>query len=836
MTWYVDFEGGTDSNSSAGNGDSFATRRKYLSNLTAASLVAGDEIRFMASPDVQSVGSCKWFKGGTARPTGTIASSTNATPIVMTVTGHGYSNDDIVLVFGHTTNTNANGYWQIANVTANTFELVGSVGNGVGGATGTAKKTADAILLPSQVTELVVHPTTTWTASANVTCSVNTSITYGRHVGPGSSTLSAEGVLFGSSFTTGLAAYYTLPAALDLTGYERLSFCINTNAAVTGLQIKLCTDTAGATPATNGTFSLPDLPANKNHKLTLSGGGDIGSGINSIAVYATADPGTAQLYLGWFMACKAASSADGLTMNTLIGKEQNLSWAASTAYALNSIRRPTPANRNGWMYKATAISGTGTSGGSEPTWPTALNETVVDNSGANQITWTCHDVEDGWHPIHQIYKKVCVLGGTVDSYPTEAWRVYAGHFQDTETIATYKREPITLESSSSNYTQTRTGATLNDSGTQTSFLTLSGGWNRTDMSSIATNGETVWDGLNGYGRWPQLINREWVDLSRFVFARMGGVGEVSGTGSAEEKGAVKLRSLCFCDSYSSQQTTTQLIYNQYYLSTPVQATGIVLIGVPEYFAYHADMASYVIKRFRASNINVAAGMFGRGAIVEDVRADFLAPASFVFSLDRGATLIRPVINCPAGAGSTFTFSDHNTVIDANIIAGPATDALPVLARTIEMSLWSQNHDLTGESYFWTTGAVGYTQSTTTRTGSKAWRLNITSLTAKTEYTPVKFPLAAFAVNASAAVTVTVYLRRDHTDMQAKLICRGGQIAGVPSDVSDSIGAAADTWEQQSITFTPTSAGAVEIEVWAWCLSTGAANRNLYIDDVTISQV
>src|SRR4051812_14356807 len=73
-----------------------------------------------------------------------IASSTNATPIVVTATAHGFANGDIVVIGAHTTNTAANGVWRIANVATNTFELTdpvsgaNAVGNGVGGATGYA--------------------------------------------------------------------------------------------------------------------------------------------------------------------------------------------------------------------------------------------------------------------------------------------------------------------------------------------------------------------------------------------------------------------------------------------------------------------------------------------------------------------------------------------------------------------------------------------------------------------------------------------------------------------------------------------------------------------------
>lgn len=72
-----------------------------------------------------------------------ISSSTNASPIVITTAAaHGYTTGDIVVVNGHTTNTAANGTWQVGTTTSTTFQLLtridgnNSTGNGVGGATG----------------------------------------------------------------------------------------------------------------------------------------------------------------------------------------------------------------------------------------------------------------------------------------------------------------------------------------------------------------------------------------------------------------------------------------------------------------------------------------------------------------------------------------------------------------------------------------------------------------------------------------------------------------------------------------------------------------------------
>jgi len=59
----------------------------------------------------------------------TIAGASNASPIVITATAHGFADDDAVTIQSVTGNTNANGVWIIDNVAANTFELLGSTGN-----------------------------------------------------------------------------------------------------------------------------------------------------------------------------------------------------------------------------------------------------------------------------------------------------------------------------------------------------------------------------------------------------------------------------------------------------------------------------------------------------------------------------------------------------------------------------------------------------------------------------------------------------------------------------------------------------------------------------------
>lgn len=65
-----------------------------------------------------------------------ITGATNATPIVVTATAHGYVNGDIVYIDSVGGNLAANGIWQVASVAANTFNLTNpvSAANAVGSA------------------------------------------------------------------------------------------------------------------------------------------------------------------------------------------------------------------------------------------------------------------------------------------------------------------------------------------------------------------------------------------------------------------------------------------------------------------------------------------------------------------------------------------------------------------------------------------------------------------------------------------------------------------------------------------------------------------------------
>ena len=96
---------------------------------------------------------------------------------------------------------------------------------------------------------------------------------------------------------------------------------------------------------------------------------------------------------------------------------------------------------------------------------------------------------------------------------------------------------------------------------------------------------------------------------------------------------------------------------------------------------------------------------------------------------------------------------------------------------------------------------------------------------------MRLPIAQIAVGASALVTVKAWMRRTNTGLTGRLVCKGSQIDGVAADVTSSITAAANTWEEVSLTFTPSEAGVVEIET-QWY---GGTTYTGYVSDATFSQ-
>lgn len=708
--------------------------KTFATGLSAARIVPGDTIRIMASPNPTDTGQTALWTAGPVPAVISIGSSTNASPIAMTVTSHGYSTGDRVLIASHTTNTNANGFWTIIVTGTNTFTLNGSTGNGVGGASGTVRKVNPCFVMlqTGAVTKHIDRCETLWTASSNVTSTVTASCKEG---------VGAANHVIATAFTTGLAAYKAT-GTIDLSAYKQVSFWIFNTVAIpaSSLSIRLCTDTVGATSV--HTITCPAIPsANVWVPITVNVGSALNSAIASVALYIDSDFGPVTIILDNILACKDATSVDSITLQSLISQN----------------------------------SGAG--------------------AGSDELWWAIQSIDDAAIKLEQ--------GSTVSSNQ-QVTAFYNG--LTNQTVELYKRETIKpgMLAGNSNLYDVRQEAGT-DFGT---LITYSGGWDRTAMSS--QSGATFIDGLNGQGTGLQLgsVCQSW-DLIGAVRFTIG---------------------ISWANTFSGGIIGT--IWGICCLSTNINPTIGVFKGTALYSTQGGSQAGITINGFNStfSKVICAGGVY------------FLLNGCIKLRVMSGSAIgCAQGISVGTGAGICEFYNfimSNNTIRDVsagstdiyfkNCLFGSTTEAL----QGSNGKVFSINHDQTvGNHQIFTDGGLISSNVSVRHTASGiSWVLQPTSTSRSSAY-PLPYVLGVFPCAANAAVTVSLWMRRDSTSLTGMLVIRGGQIAGVASDVTDTMTASANTWEQRSITFTPTEAGGFEIEVWAY----GGTTNSLYIDDFSISQ-
>lgn len=105
-----------------------------------------------------------------------VTSSTDATPIVVTKSSHGYVTGDKVIINGHTTNIAANGIFSVVKVDADTFQLkdintgASVAGSGAGAGSSGVVALAPKILFVQEFRNVILQVNTS--GSANFTLKV----------------------------------------------------------------------------------------------------------------------------------------------------------------------------------------------------------------------------------------------------------------------------------------------------------------------------------------------------------------------------------------------------------------------------------------------------------------------------------------------------------------------------------------------------------------------------------------------------------------------------------------------------------------------------------------
>lgn len=746
---------------------------------TGLRVLGGDTIRIMASPAPTSIGSATWTGGG--RPAAiNISSSTNATPIVITTaSAHGLVTGDYVSVTGHNVNTNARGVWRVGTTpTGTTFQILqidgtNTTGNGVGGATGNITKANNLVVKTSSplVQNIALcgglGQKPAWVASADA---LTTQSTSNWKEGNAATNITALG-----TFTTGKVAYYTLPATLDLSAYQQVSFWLlqsfGTLGAASQAYVALCTDTIGNTVAHQ--CNIPSLGAlNVWVPITVNLGANLNAAIRSVAFYVVTDVGRQDFTLDNIVACKAASSADSVTLQSLVSQSDGTgdeAWYAIQSLNSNVIML---ANANGTTSQSTSIRG------------------------------------------------------------------YNGF---STTITSYKRETTKTVPAA---TGTAVAAVVNNNGTSGNLITYSGGWDRTNMSTLT--GFTWYDGSNGNGIGIQFGNRSFNELNLVNFCRYNVGVQFTSVTADITIGPIYLTA---CSSQGIEfgsagrtNSTVAAIWanNNGGVGILFSGTGSAITTAKLVSNNTGNGVSFDGSRYNTIG-SLVAGNNGTSTITTGIQFQScfnstVGTATLANNSGSGITAFNSFNNSVNGGSTSghtqgvFVFFpgelylNNVTLNEVNEVSTGSTPPGIVYANRLD------NTDNNSWVFQIGVGTVNQQTAVVDSPATTSWRMRPTSDTA-TANSPLLLKLGTVVCAASSAVTVTARMQRSNTGLTMRLICPGGQITGVANDVFSDMTAVANTWQTVTITFTPTKAGAVDIYAEAF----GGTTFSGYVCNLTATQ-
>jgi len=869
--YYVDYQNGND----AFVGTNFASRKKTVHS-AATLAVGGDEIRIMASPDPTLVGTGIVTDRPGMNSSIVIGSQeitfsgvTGFTTITMA--NHGFSEGDTIGIYGNTAGRFLDGTWEINNVTTNKFNLVNYNGVGISSGSGgrVVNLTQKRILLDTAVTQNIASfgpRTTPWTASTNVVTTLQTSISdqttdtrYTEHD-------RSDMISPNATFTTGKAAFYTLPSTLDLSAYQQISLRVkhvsgntNTSSPYSNYSLRLCTDTIG-----NTSVHTVNLPARGNNgtssifkPITVDFGTNLNSAIRSVALYIDTDLGAQQIAISNIIACKDSSSPDSLTLTSLVGLNTTSNNSNKEWYTIESINdRRILLNLGDLRYPPKATNGAGGSGA----W-------FGNNAGSNNI-----------------YKRE-----TIEVFNTSSSPADPGPAIRTFTSGTF----------ASNYSNN---------------IIISGGWDRTNMTT--QTGMTYLDSRIYFG-YGMVIAHNFISLSnigivRFFTNLLQGTGiklenmvdfiscngpNLETASGASVVGCVNVKLIA-----AGAVTGASLLNQGASWNDGTSPCDITFVGYIQR-AYYSNGAN---ARARFTRFNAFIGG-GSDATIDIPTGNFSSDYVTIFpgggSVATGAGIRSQSNNdipglqaqvddqvkigiCTMGSvgtigiwgrnASKISVKEHNystgrssfgsyygNVLFANyslradtgsrILVGAGgtvnrgvdiasgsiylnnlqINASPEVSFSVASggNLYSKNHDgVSGEFYNVLAGAYVITEDITTRhtASGYSWKIECVNQNYDAE-----FMIAKVAASASTSITFKLYCyRASSTGSNARLKVLGNnRIAGITSDTfSSGLSGAVNTWEELSLTITPSDDCVAEV----FLVLDFSGTHTMYIDDFSVT--
>lgn len=441
-----------------------------------------------------------------------------------------------------------------------------------------------------------------------------------------------------------------------------------------------------------------------------------------------------------------------------------------------------------------------------------------DSTSADAITLNCAISKDSasgpeWYAIRSINGTTVILENG-NAVLTSNVRPYPG---TTESVTTYMRTGFNLVSQT---TSTVVNSLLVP-GTATAPVLYSGGWNRTDMS---TQTDETW-----YSQGSQCSHLLRSDQAFHNFEKISIIRGVT-TIYLNYTTTLSTNTVTQCHAAGSQYgvygvSVGKHIFSNCYITGPSTSIGLghgTELRTCSFDTSSASSAltlsgtaSFYNTKFRNNNSYAILD----GSIVKAFDCTFTGQGTGTYNVTGGSSGIAQafyMVRC----------------INSDPLVFPAPGAVSSFAGA---TVYAQNFNNTANDHrVFSDGVLGTSDLVTVHTaGIPSYKLNITSTNRTSSYpatwAPITMPILCLA---NQLVTVNCWMRRDSTSCTPSIVLPMGQIAGyTTSDTVASCTAAINTWQQVTLTFTPTETGAVQLEFRVSCT---AQPVNAWITEITIT--
>lgn len=672
--------------------------------------------------------------------------------------------------------------------------------------TGVNLNTRRTVTLTTGVNVDIDNCDSAWTSGTGGTATASTTRKEGTH---------SASIAISPSQSAGTVLAYHNFSSLDLSAYQQISFWVRASAGVAAnlFKIRLSTTNAGTTGTHEFTINRA-LNTSQWTVFTFDNGSNMNAAILSVALVAAGTTGTPTLLLDNIIACKDHTAAGALSLQSLIGK-----------------------------------NGSGT--GNDLSW-----------WGIKSISTTTITLDE---EVNAVQSASTTSGGQ-------------GYDGTTESAEIWRRETLKTASVA---TSTTNVEVVPATGTAGNIITISGGWNTTDMTTQTLN-STIIDGLDGFGRAWYSTGRNYITWDKLGAVRFNSGFFLDGTQNNHLLSTITTTSnhttvgLTFNAATTSSTVTT--IYSNANLTQGILtstntdkitfttaicnsngANGIDLNSSGNRFYFGTVIANnnntdgiFAAANFQISTaatcnynnygIQLSNGCYG-GCIINNLTTTFNGASGF--SPQMGIVLPMIQIN-------TWT-SNNNTTSDLDMNAQPvqggnislvnatltSTTKISTIATGGNPRIYSQldattanNHKIFSDGGQGTPPVIARSETGAGRHTASgiAWALLPGTSDRDANY-PAYIDVAEIAVNANTTVTIKAWIMRTTTNLTSTVRILGNQVAGVSSDVTVNGAAGANTYEQVTLTASPTALGVLKLRYEAY----SSDNTSIaYIDDLVIS--